>query len=66
MRFKFPQLRGLGHSVMAEHYDIALCDEAEAYLNYRLLGSRYRACLAAVEQLFKSLALTQQNGGHNG
>jgi len=51
---------------MAEHYDIALCDEAEAYLNYRLLGSRYRACLAAVEQLFKSLALTQQNGGHNG
>ena len=32
MWFVFPQLRGLGHSAMAQHYGIASLDEARAYL----------------------------------
>lgn len=51
MWFIFPQLRGLGHSAMAQHYGIASTGEAEAYLDHRLLGSRYRACVDAVDAL---------------
>ena len=48
MWFVFPQLRGLGHSAMAEHYGIGSLDEARAYLEHPLLGSRLRDCTRAV------------------
>ena len=40
MWFIFPQLRGLGSSDMAQAYGIADLDEAEAYLNHEVLGTR--------------------------
>lgn len=40
MWFVFPQLRGLGHSHMAQLYGIASLDEARAYLAHPVLGSR--------------------------
>jgi uncharacterized protein (DUF1810 family) len=42
MWFVFPQLKGLGHSAMAEHYGIASLDEARAYLEHPVLGARLR------------------------
>ncbi|GAB3359503.1 DUF1810 domain-containing protein [Lysobacter tyrosinilyticus] len=44
MWFVFPQLRGLGHSAMAEHFGLASLDEARAYLAHPLLGTRLREC----------------------
>ena len=38
--FIFPQVRGLGHSPMAENYGIGSLDEARAYLNDPVLKSR--------------------------
>ncbi len=46
MWFVFPQLRGLGHSAMAERYGIGSLDEARAYLAHPLLGTRLRDCTA--------------------
>jgi uncharacterized protein (DUF1810 family) len=40
MWFVFPQLAGLGHSQTAQYYGIASLDEARAYLEHPLLGSR--------------------------
>ena len=40
MWFVFPQLRGLGHSRMANRFGIASLDEARAYLAHALLGPR--------------------------
>lgn len=40
MWFVFPQLAGLGHSQMAEHYAISGLDEARAYLGHPVLGPR--------------------------
>lgn len=40
MWFVFPQLVGLGHSVMARRYAICSLAEAQAYLAHPLLGSR--------------------------
>jgi uncharacterized protein (DUF1810 family) len=48
MWFVFPQLRGLGHSAMAERYGIASLAEARAYLAHPLLGPRLVACTQAV------------------
>src|SRR5882724_3520289 len=48
MWFVFPQLRGLGHSTMAEIYGIASLDEARAYLAHPVLGPRLRQCTEAV------------------
>lgn len=42
MWFVFPQIAGLGHSAMAQHYAIASLDEARAYLDHLVLGSRLR------------------------
>ena len=42
MWFIFPQLRGLGHSAMANRYAISSRSEAEAYLKNPILGSRLR------------------------
>lgn len=52
MWFIFPQLKGLGHSAMAERYGISSRAEAEAYLAHAVLGARLRYCtelVAAVE-----------------
>ncbi|MFC4169744.1 DUF1810 domain-containing protein [Teichococcus aestuarii] len=46
MWFVFPQLRGLGHSGMAQRYGIASLAEARAYLAHPVLGSRLRDCAA--------------------
>ncbi len=40
MWFVFPQVAGLGHSVMAQRYAITSPDEARAYLAHALLGPR--------------------------
>ena len=48
MWFVFPQLRGLGHSAMAERYGIASLDEARAYLEHPLLGPRLIECTTLV------------------
>jgi uncharacterized protein (DUF1810 family) len=42
MWFVFPQVAGLGHSVMAQLYGITSLDEARAYLAHPLLGARLR------------------------
>lgn len=43
--FIFPQLRGLGHSAMAQHYGIASRAEALAYWRHPLLGPRLKECM---------------------
>jgi uncharacterized protein (DUF1810 family) len=40
MWFVFPQIAGLGHSAMAQHYAISSRDEAKAYLAHPVLGAR--------------------------
>ncbi|MFP9097733.1 DUF1810 domain-containing protein [Flavobacterium sp. RHBU_24] len=40
MWFIFPQLKGLGHSPMANYYGIKDIGEAEKYHNHPILGSR--------------------------
>ena len=42
MWFIFPQLTGLGHSVMAQRYAIRDLDQARRYLAGPILGSRLR------------------------
>lgn len=46
MWFVFPQLRGLGHSDMAQRYGLASAGEARAYARHPLLGARLRECTA--------------------
>ena len=48
MWFVFPQMRGLGHSAMAERYGIASMDEARAYLAHPVLGERLQHCCGLV------------------
>ncbi|MGE6740041.1 DUF1810 domain-containing protein [Allorhizobium pseudoryzae] len=48
MWFIFPQIRGLGHSPMAERYAIVSRAEAEAYLAHPLLGNRLLDCTEAM------------------
>ncbi len=45
MWFIFPQLRGLGHSAMAQRYGIASRAEALAYWQHPLLGPRLKHCM---------------------
>ncbi|VXC75228.1 conserved hypothetical protein [Burkholderia sp. 8Y] len=40
MWFVFPQIAGLGHSQMAQHYAIQSLAEAQAYLAHPVLGAR--------------------------
>jgi uncharacterized protein (DUF1810 family) len=62
MWFIFPQLRGLGHSAMANRYAISSRQEAEAYLRNPILGSRLRHCTQlvmlvedrSIEQIFEA------------
>lgn len=48
MWFVFPQLRGLGHSSIAQLYGIESLDEAKAYLDHPVLGPRLDTCTRAV------------------
>jgi len=48
MWFIFPQIKGLGASEMAARYAIASLDEARAYLEHPVLGTRLRECAAIV------------------
>jgi len=48
MWFIFPQLRGLGNSRMATRFAISSREEAEAYVNHPVLGSRLRECTRLV------------------
>ncbi|MDQ6736480.1 MAG: DUF1810 domain-containing protein [Gemmatimonadota bacterium] len=48
MWYVFPQLRGLGHSAMAERYAIRSAADAAAYLRHPVLGPRLVACAEAV------------------
>jgi uncharacterized protein (DUF1810 family) len=47
MWFVFPQLAGLGSSLMAQRYAIASLEEAAAYLSHPILGPRLREGVAA-------------------
>ncbi|WP_188580354.1 DUF1810 domain-containing protein [Azorhizobium oxalatiphilum] len=47
MWFIFPQMRGLGHSSMAQRYGIGSLAEARAYLAHPLLGERLLAATDA-------------------
>jgi uncharacterized protein (DUF1810 family) len=42
MWFVFPQIAGLGSSSLARKYALSSLDEAKAYLNHPVLGSRLR------------------------
>lgn len=44
MWFIFPQIRGLGHSRMAEMFAIGSIEEAAGYLGHPVLGPRLREC----------------------
>lgn len=48
MWFIFPQVAGLGRSLMAQAFAIGSREEGEAYLAHPLLGPRLRQCTAAV------------------
>lgn len=49
MWFIFPQLRGLGHSSMAQFYGIQSIEEARAYLAHPVLGPRLALVTQAVQ-----------------
>src|ERR1700761_3486 len=51
MWFIFPQIAGLGSSEMACRFAISGRDEALAYLDHPLLGSRLRQCTDLVNQV---------------
>ena len=62
MWFIFPQIKGLGHSPMAQKFAISSKEEAAAYLGHPVLGARLRECTRLVnciegrslEQIFAS------------
>jgi uncharacterized protein (DUF1810 family) len=51
MWFVFPQLKGLGHSSMAQHYGIGSLAEARAYLAHPVLGRRLLEWTALVNRV---------------
>jgi uncharacterized protein (DUF1810 family) len=51
MWFIFPQIRGLGHSHLAEFFAISSIEEAEAYLSHPILGPRLRECTRLVNEV---------------
>jgi uncharacterized protein (DUF1810 family) len=48
MWFIFPQLAGLGQSSTSEYYALRDIEEAQAYLEDRVLGARLKECTEAV------------------
>jgi uncharacterized protein (DUF1810 family) len=51
MWFVFPQLAGLGRSPTAQLYGLAGVEEASAYLEHPVLGTRLRECAHALLDL---------------
>jgi uncharacterized protein (DUF1810 family) len=51
MWFVFPQVVGLGASTMSRRYAIASIDEARAYLEHPVLGTRLLECARIVSEL---------------
>lgn len=51
MWFIFPQIHGLGSSPMAQKFAISSLDEAHAYLDHPVLGTRLRECSRIVAAL---------------
>ena len=51
MWFIFPQLRGLGHSPMAQHFGLSGQAEARAYLADPVLGARLVDCTTLVNHV---------------
>ena len=51
MWFIFPQFTGLGSSAMAAKYAIRSIEEARAYLQHSILGSRIRECSQLLLQI---------------
>jgi uncharacterized protein (DUF1810 family) len=56
MWFVFPQLKGLGHSAMAQRYGIGSLAEARAYLAHPVLGPRLADCTALANRVEGSSA----------
>lgn len=54
MWFIFPQIAGLGRSVMAQRYAVVDAAEARAYLAHPVLGARYVECVEALQDLVGS------------
>lgn len=48
MWFIFPQIDGLGNSSITKRYAIKSIEEAQAYLNHRVLGNRLKECVKTV------------------
>jgi uncharacterized protein (DUF1810 family) len=48
MWFVFPQIRGLGRTPTSVEYALSGLDEAKAYLQHPVLGSRLRQCAELV------------------
>jgi uncharacterized protein (DUF1810 family) len=48
MWYVFPQIKGLGHSAMAQKYALSSVGEATEYLNHPELGKRLRECARLV------------------
>jgi len=51
MWFVFPQIKGLGYSTIAKKFAITSLEEARAYLDHLVLGSRLRECTQLVNQI---------------
>ena len=51
MWFIFPQVKGLGHSQMAQTFAITSKDEAAAYVSHTVLGPRLRECTQLVTEV---------------
>ena len=51
MWFIFPQIAGLGRSETARRFAIQSLDEARAYLDHPVLGSRLRECVGAIQDI---------------
>ena len=57
MWFVFPQIKGLGHSDMAQRYAIQSLAEAQAYLAHQVLAGRLRECCQTLLKLEATSAL---------
>lgn len=51
MWFVFPQLKGLGHSAMAQRYGISSPEEAKAYFEHPILGPRLVECTGLANRI---------------
>jgi uncharacterized protein (DUF1810 family) len=51
MWYIFPQIKGLGHSIMAQRFAISSQEEAVAYVEHPILGKRLRQCTQLVNSI---------------